>query len=74
MQKKMVLISNGGEGDAAVIESLRASGLSFETIKLTKGEPLPQFLENMSGLAILGGPITIFDQDTTPFLKVYFNA
>lgn len=75
MQKKVVLINNSGEKDVrALTESLKASGFAFETIELSKGEPLPRSLEDLSGLLILGGPITVYDQDTAPFLKVYFNA
>jgi GMP synthase-like glutamine amidotransferase len=75
MDKRIVVLNNGAEEEASsVTESLRSSGLNIETIQLTKGEPLPKAFENVSGLLILGGPITIYDQDTTPCLKVYFNA
>jgi GMP synthase-like glutamine amidotransferase len=75
MQKKFVVINNGGKEDmASIAQSLQASGVQMETIELSKGEPLPVSLENLGGLLILGGPITIYDQDTAPFLKVYFNA
>jgi GMP synthase-like glutamine amidotransferase len=74
MQNKVVLIRNSEQEDNGIIESLKASGVVFETIQLSKGEPLPAALENLSGLLILGGPITVYDADTSPFLKVYFNA
>ncbi len=75
MEKKIVVINNGRKGEGSpVAESLAASGLTFETIHLDRGEPLPKALEDVSALLILGGPITVYDQDTAPFLKVYFNA
>ncbi len=60
MEKRIVVISNGGKEEGSpVAESLKASGLKFETIRVGRGEPLPKTLEDISALLILGGPITI---------------
>ncbi len=75
MQKKVVVINNGKPQEMGTIaQSLKDAGLNFETIELSKGEPLPKSLEDLSALLILGGPITVYDHDTSPFLKVCFNA
>jgi hypothetical protein len=73
--RKMLVINNGSKEEAAsVAESLQSSGFAVEMMQLSRGEPLPKDFDGLSGLLILGGPVTLYDQYTTPFLKVYFNT
>jgi hypothetical protein len=75
MQKKLIVIDNGAKDETfPLVEFLKSGGFEFETIHLSKGEPLCKPLEDLSGLLIVGGPITIFDPDTAPCLKVYLNS
>ena len=75
MAQKMIIINSGEkEGALPLVEFLKSGGYNFETINLSKDEPLCKPLEDLDGLLIIGGPITIYDQDTAPCLKVYMNA
>jgi len=73
MIKKMVIIKSAGYVDSAGIEkSLKMGGWRVNTIELAKGEPLPQHLEDVGGILILGDAMNVYEQSTDP-LKVYFN-
>jgi len=72
MEKKMVIIKTNGYKDSADIEqSLKIGGWKVNTIELSDGEPLPQNLEDVGGILILGGHVNVYEQSTHP-MKVYF--
>jgi hypothetical protein len=73
MKKNMVIIKSNGYKDTAAIEqSLKMGGWQVNTIELAKGETLPQHLEDVGGILILGDAMNVYEQSTDP-LKVYFN-
>ncbi len=76
MEKKIVVIKNPGQAAPAAFieEAFNANGWDLETIELSKGGPLPKSLEDVAGLLILGGPMNVYDQSTSPCMKVYFNS
>jgi hypothetical protein len=72
MEKTIVVIRNHGhKGEEGVEEALRASGWTTETIEVSQGEPLPRCLENVGGVLILGDALNVYEQSTSPCLKVY---
>ncbi len=76
MDKKIVVIKNPGQANSEgfIEDAFKANGWDLETITLSKGEPLPKSLENVAGLLILGGPLNVYEQCTSPCMKVYFNS
>ena len=76
MEKKIVVITNPGHTTPAgfIEEAFKANGWDFETIQLSKGEPLPRSVEDVEGLLILGGPMNVYEQCTSPCMKVYFSG
>ena len=75
MSRKIYVLKNSSvESHASLEEVLRKNGWDCEAYELSDGEPLPQSIENMSGLLIVGGPMNIYEQNTSPCLSVYFNS
>ena len=76
IEKKVVVIKNPGQTAPAgfIEEAFKANGWNLETIESSKEEPLPRSLEDVAGLLILGGPIHVYEQCTSPSMKVYFDS
>jgi hypothetical protein len=76
MERKIVVIKNPGQASPVgfIEEAFKANGWDLETIELSKGEPLPRSLEDVAGLLILNGPMNVYEQCTSPCMKVYFNS
>jgi hypothetical protein len=74
MEKKLVIIRQGNqEGNDIISKMTQSDGWKLETITLSKGEPLPQSLENIDGLLILSDAMNVFEQSSSP-LTVYMNS
>jgi GMP synthase (glutamine-hydrolysing) len=50
--------------------AITSSGHTFEVVRLDQGEPIPAAgrLEAMAGLVVLGGPMSVHDGETYPWL------
>lgn len=74
MEKKLVVIRQEKQDGGNIIGNMiSADGWKIETIELSKGEPLPQNLENIDGLLILSGAMNVYDSSSSP-LTVYMNS
>jgi GMP synthase (glutamine-hydrolysing) len=56
------------EGPGTIEDHLRAVSVSFDTVDLEKGHPLPND-PAFSHLVIMGGPMAVYEMDTVPYLK-----
>jgi GMP synthase (glutamine-hydrolysing) len=63
-----ILEHEESEGPGIFGSLLRAEGLSFERIKLFRGEALP-FQKQAAGVLIMGGPMNVYEETAWPFLR-----
>ncbi|MBI5194404.1 MAG: gamma-glutamyl-gamma-aminobutyrate hydrolase family protein [Nitrospirae bacterium] len=49
--------------------AMSVRGIGAKYIRLFDGEPVPQDIEQYSGLIILGGPMNVYEEDEYPYLK-----
>jgi GMP synthase-like glutamine amidotransferase len=49
---------------------LRNEGVAYDTLRPDLGEAVPAALNSYSGLIILGGPQSVYEEDKYPFLKL----
>lgn len=57
------------EGLGLLEDILKERKIDFRYIKIHKNEPLPDRLENGSGLIILGGPQSVYEKKKYPFIE-----
>jgi GMP synthase-like glutamine amidotransferase len=70
MEGKIVVIKHVEKEGPGLIESIfKGDGLELETIELSAGEELPESLENVAAVIMLGGPMNVYEEDAYPFLK-----
>jgi len=71
MQKKMVIVKHGKQDSTdELAKVLKTNGWILETIELSEGEPLPKSLNHVDGLLIVGSPINVYEQYSSP-MQVY---
>ena len=67
-RKFLILEHEESEGPGIFDSILRAEGLSFERVKLFRGEALP-FEKPPAGVLIMGGPMNVYEEAAWPFLR-----
>lgn len=50
-------------------EAFTEKGISTKYLRLHAGDPVPQSLDGIQGLLILGGPMNVYEEDKFPWLK-----
>lgn len=56
------------EGLGLFEEILKKRNIGFRYVKIHKKEPLPEKLENGTGLIVLGGPQSVYERNKYPFI------
>ncbi len=57
------------EGPGLIETFFKADGWELETVELAKGEGLPENLEHIAAVVMLGGPMSVYEEKAHPFLK-----
>ncbi|MBI4353191.1 MAG: type 1 glutamine amidotransferase, partial [Candidatus Omnitrophica bacterium] len=58
-----------GEGAGTVVDFMEENGIPFRVIQLYNGDHLPENLEKIRAVLIMGGPMNVYEEDKHPFLK-----
>jgi len=70
MNEKIIAVKHVENEGPGLIESLfKKNGWELETIEPAKGEGLPENLDGVAAVIMLGGPMSANDSDTYPFLQ-----
>lgn len=74
MKKRLVVVKHGNhECTDRLAEVLSANGWQCETIELSRGEPLPNSLEQIDGLLIVGDSIDVYERAMNP-MQVFVGS
>ncbi len=57
------------EGPGTLGDFLIQQGVPFRVLELGAGEKLPQALQGIDAVVVLGGPMNVYEEDKYPFLK-----
>ena len=57
------------EGPGTIETYVKEKGLGSQTVSLHKGEMLPESLDDVDAVVVLGGPMNVYEEDKFPFLK-----
>ncbi len=57
------------EGPGIIEEYFIQEGYSLHTVELGQGERLPESLQGIEAVVILGGPMNVYEEEKYPFLK-----
>lgn len=67
---RVLIIKHVENEDAGnFIEYLENRGISYTKVALHNGDPLPQKLDDISAILMLGGYMNVYEEDKFPFLK-----
>lgn len=69
MSKILVIQHVESEGLGIIAPLLQVSGLPVHTIKIFKGEGVPRSILGYRGLIVLGGPMSVYEQEAHPFIS-----
>ena len=70
MYNKILIVKHIESEGAGTLETYyRGRGFVPVTLELGKGEPLPVTAEGYKAVIIMGGPMSVYDEDKFPFLK-----
>ena len=61
MQHILIFRHLANEGPGYFAEFLHRNGVAYKLIAIDKSEPVPESLENVAGLAFMGGPMSVND-------------
>jgi GMP synthase (glutamine-hydrolysing) len=56
------------ETPGIISEHIETEGFVTDSIRTFEGQPIPQSMANASGLIVMGGPMSVYDQAQFPFL------
>ncbi len=65
----LVLQNISIEGPGTLGRFLRDRGFSLRVVDLSRGDPVPTSLEGVTAVVVLGGPMNVDDEETSPFLR-----
>jgi GMP synthase (glutamine-hydrolysing) len=65
----LVLRHAACEGAGAIGEALRARGLALREVLLHEGAPVPADLAGVAALVVMGGPMSVYEQERHPHLR-----
>jgi len=70
MDRKIVIIKHVEREGAGLLEDFfKNDGWELEFVELEKGDRLPEHLDGVAGIILLGGPMNVYQEDGYPFLK-----
>ncbi len=70
MEGKIVIVKHvDNEGPGLIEDVLAADGWPLEIIELGAGQRLPERVDEIAALIILGGPMNVYQEEQFPFLK-----
>ncbi|MCX5804027.1 MAG: type 1 glutamine amidotransferase [Proteobacteria bacterium] len=70
MDRKIVIIKHVEREGAGLLEDFfKNDGWELEFVELEKGDRLPEHLDGVAGIILLGGPMNVYQEDGHPFLK-----
>ncbi|HBE44168.1 MAG TPA: GMP synthase [Deltaproteobacteria bacterium] len=70
MERTIVIIKHvENEGPGFIGEFFKTERWGIKTIELWKHEPLPDSLDNIAAVVMLGGPMNVYEEERYPFLK-----
>ncbi|HEX4148748.1 MAG TPA: gamma-glutamyl-gamma-aminobutyrate hydrolase family protein [Pirellulales bacterium] len=64
----IVLQHVGCETLGAIEQVLQQAGIGFDYVRTFAGVPVPPTLDEASGLIIMGGPMSVYEEDQYPYL------
>jgi GMP synthase-like glutamine amidotransferase len=65
----LIIMHVEAEGPGTLGTFLESRGAVLHTVRLHKGDPLPDDPRNYSAIVSLGGPMNVYEDDKYPFLK-----
>ncbi len=69
-QPRLIVLQHVGCETLGSIEfALRQSGLRFDYVRTFDGDKVPSTLEDACGLIIMGGPMSVYEEDRYPHLR-----
>lgn len=69
MTKVWVLQHLAEEPLGTIGDALEARGIEAKYIRVFEGEPVPDTMNGVSGLVVMGGPMGVYEQHEYPFLS-----
>ena len=69
MDSVWVLQHNPIETLGTIEDAIQSRGLSSRYIRPFAGEPVPQTMGSTPALVVMGGPMSVYDQERYPFLR-----
>ncbi len=65
----LVLQHADPERPGLIADAVREAGASLETVRGDLGQSIPPSLDGYAGLIIMGGPQSVYEEDTFPYLR-----
>ena len=65
----LVLQHHPAEGPGLVARALETKGLALRTVRAFAGERIPELRDEMLGLVVMGGPMSVYEVDRFPHLR-----
>jgi GMP synthase (glutamine-hydrolysing) len=70
MDKAVLIVKHvEQEGPGMLGKSFEDEGWELVTVELGRGEPLPDCLDGIAAVVVLGGPMNVYEEEAYPFLK-----
>ncbi len=70
MSKQILIIKHIDiEGPGSIEKFFQNTAWSLRTVDLSKGESLPESLEDIEAIVSLGGPMNVYEENKYPFLQ-----
>lgn len=70
LSKRVYILQHvASEGAGTLADFMKSRDIPFETIALYEGQKLPEALESVRAVLIMGGPMNVYEEDRHPFLK-----
>jgi len=67
---KMFVLQNAQPENLGIIGQIFTQyGLQAEYIRTFEGEPVPRYMDDAAGLVVLGGPMSVYENNRYPFLN-----
>jgi GMP synthase (glutamine-hydrolysing) len=70
MEKNLLVVKHvEQEGPGMLAKSFEDAGWSLVTVELGKGNALPENLDGLAAVVLLGGPMNVYQEEAYPFLR-----
>lgn len=71
MQNSILIVKHAkNEGPGSIEGFFKNTAWSLQTIELSEGAGLPHDFEGISALVLMGGPMNVYEEKNTLFLKM----